>query len=143
MVRWRRLPRRPRRPEHGTHRPLIRSPGWRWTARPISNLRFWGREVGDLFSRGRWGWAVSDSWDTGHYIAGVLGEMLVSMSRDAHGAPAGHEFADWEADLRSHGEALIAWYRRRDDWGAEEEAAYEKAQKAVRWVADHLGTLWD
>jgi len=149
--------------EHGSQWRVINRHPYRWNARPLANLRCYWRDVRALFTRARWGWSVVDSWSTDDYIGAVLGEMLVHMAKYAHGAPAGYgvdhaavpftgapsdtDFAKWEADLRTAGQALLTWQRFHYDYTSadrrQEEAVHNAAVDALHWVADNWGSLWD
>lgn len=99
------------------------------------------------------GWDDRAVWSTDTVLAKNLGAQLVELSRIAHGYPGkgdypvdstNESFERWVADLKTHGEALIAYSELQyeldgDDW----DALYEPAQEALRWVADNLGSLWD
>jgi hypothetical protein len=62
----------------------------------------------------------------------------------AHGYPSrDYTFEQWVQELRTHGEALLAYSRHFDCDMDAWEALYAPAQAAVRWVADHFADLWD
>jgi len=75
-----------------------------------------------------------------------LGARLVFLSAHAHGHPYSHSYEAWEEALRTHGQALLAWsthFETRGDRPGEEDELYTEAQRAMYWVAAHLGNLWD
>lgn len=104
------------------------------------------------------GWDDRSVWDVRDHLARTLGAQLVRMADIAHGYPIGaadvrfipdepaddEMFADWVAQLRTHGEALLAYRAGYEDvsWEAREAFA-QPAQEALRWVAEHLDDLWD
>jgi hypothetical protein len=103
------------------------------------------------------GWDDKSVWDVRDHLARTLGAQLVRMADVAHGYPAGIDIrfvpdvpeddealADWVAELRTHGEALLAYHVGHDDiaWDDRGEFALP-AQAALRWVAEHLDDLWD
>jgi len=73
-----------------------------------------------------------------------LGDRLIFLATYTQSAPIGHTDMRWRRELAEHGQALLAWDNHFElDAEQEEAAAYAHAQKAMRWVATHLGKLWD
>lgn len=74
-----------------------------------------------------------------------LGERLVFMSDHANSFdPSVDDIDAWKRLLYGYGHDLLAWTQHWDCETAEDErAVYERAQVALHWVADNLGTLWD
>jgi hypothetical protein len=112
------------------------------------------------------GWDDRAAWGTGDWLGKTLGELLVNMADIAHGFPLYYPernnlpgkvqalytderdetaFNRWVNDLRTHGEALLAWHRGADVTADVEdyEALLVPAQEALRWTAEYLPTLWD
>lgn len=104
------------------------------------------------------GWDDRAGWDAGHHMSKTFGEVMLKMSETAHGFPDEHpsvhavvlpgegedspEFAQWKADLKKHGDALLA-YSKSDSLGDDWDTAFEAARESMHWVADNLGSLWD
>jgi hypothetical protein len=87
------------------------------------------------------GWDDRTLWSLDHSLAVTLGAQLTRLADIAHGWPGNEEFPafeDWTAALRENGAKLSAY-------GADDENGdlYGGAQDALRWVADHLGYIWD
>jgi hypothetical protein len=87
------------------------------------------------------GWDDRTLWSLDHSLAETLGAQLTRLADVAHGWPGNEEFPtfeDWTAALRENGAKLSAY-------GADDENGdlYAGAQDALRWVADHLGYIWD
>lgn len=105
------------------------------------------------------GWDDRAAWGCGDQLARTLGEQLVEMADIAHGFPTDYgpvhslpdnpednpHFATWVNDLRTHGEALLAYHRgdQLELTEAEWDVLSGRAQDALRWVADNLEKLWD
>lgn len=91
------------------------------------------------------GWDDSALWSLDDHLAKTLGAQLVTMAEIAHSYPGDdYPFDKWTADLRKHGEALLAYRKGHYDvFGDEWDALYTPAQEALRWVADNLAALWD
>lgn len=93
-------------------------------------------------------WDDMSTWSLDTTLCATLGAQLKHLAVHTHGSPIGEEFPtheSWAEALNSNAEALIAYGTK---WDAdltreEEEAIYKKAQESLRWVADHLGNLWD
>jgi hypothetical protein len=91
------------------------------------------------------GWDDRAVWSLGHHLAKTLGEQLVTLSEGAHGYPGDkYPYDRWTADLKRHGEALLAYHCGQfEAVGEQWDALYEPAREALVWVAENLGTLWD
>lgn len=92
-----------------------------------------------LASRVRRGWAPRDCWGLGHWVCRSLGHAMLYLAANNQSWPGNDEFPTpevWDAALRKHGETLAAY----DDMNDESAVA---AAESLRWVADHLGDLWD
>lgn len=105
------------------------------------------------------GWDDRAVWNIDSRLSKSLGEQLVTMSEIAHGCPdvygAAHfipddpaadpRFVQWKADLRIHGESLLAY--NRFQWEDHPDDAfddiYKPAQEALVWVSENLASLWD
>lgn len=122
---------------------LTPEPRWLTLAHRLAHLEA-RRVLADaaaFVQRARRGWADDDVWDLGPTLCQRAGAQLVHLSVHAHGWPSNEEFpafTDWTAALRTHGEALLRFAADTED--ADVQAA---AQDALRWVADHVGHLWD
>lgn len=121
--------------------------------------------------RAQRGWATRDVWDFDHYLTRVVGEALAELAEQAHGWPDGvyDTFEEWVAALRENSEKLLAYAHQRGEneavalWHVlagdparqeQAEAAFKAhlaleaanlkgAQQSMKWVAKHLGRLWD
>lgn len=98
--------------------------------------------------RGRRGWAPRDTWSADQYICRVVGEILLYLSEHDHGWPGDEEFPTyegWTSALRSHAEPLLLYAEKLFDDGDEGgfSMRHDGAQESLRWVADHLGSIWD
>ena len=76
-----------------------------------------------------------------------LGQRLMFLGTHTRAAPLRWELKDWRADLVEHGTALRRYAMIANNdieaTAAKEAAAYTDAQSALRFVASHLGDLWD
>ncbi|CAB4190597.1 hypothetical protein UFOVP1288_78 [uncultured Caudovirales phage] len=91
----------------------------------------------------RWGTPVGRDCISLHTsLCAWLGARLVFLSAHSHGHPYSHSQEAWEEALLTHGQALLAWstYYEKENY---EEELYHEAQRALHWVARHLGKLWD
>lgn len=68
----------------------------------------------------------------------VLGNTLVYWADHMNAYPPDYTEGEWQASLRDHGTALIEFSKDDEDL----EKTWE-AQKALRWAADNLLSLWD
>lgn len=151
---------------------LTPDPWWLSLARQarewrLANLVSSARQATQRANRG---WGDEDVWRLDTHLCEVLGGMLAQLADDAHGWPGTDEFEtmdNWTAALRTNAGALLrysagtpddllsAWHRAATTRGSaqaemlrraldEDEAQrLSLAQDALRWVADHLGNLWD
>lgn len=113
-------------------------------ARPATDVT---REAVFAWQRLTRGWDDRSLWSLDWYLCRTLGAQLTEMADIAHGWPSNDEFPtfeDWTHALRRHGAALTAaaTYDILDD-EQDEEALRLAAQESLRWVAEHLGDLWD
>ena len=69
----------------------------------------------------------------------ALGNTLIFWSEKAMSYPPSIGFEEFKELLRSHGQALLDFVEDDD----ETPETYARAQEALHWVADNLGTLWD
>lgn len=127
--------------------------------RGIVGLRYWSGyafyrvrdRVRDVPRQVRWahqrlfrGWDDRAVWSLDTHLAKTLGAQLVCMADNAHGYPSrDYTFLSWVEELRTHGDALLAYSRHFDCDPNAWEALYEPAQAALRWVAEHFADLWD
>jgi hypothetical protein len=123
--------------------PLWLSGAYRLTRGPLSSVV--GRAK-HRRQRRRMGWDARALWALDTHLAGTLSQQLAHFADTAHGWPSGPEFpefTDWQDALYTQAAALAA-YARRDELSEEDEASAVRAgQGAMRWVADHLPSLWD
>lgn len=93
------------------------------------------------------GWDDRAVWCLHDHLAKTLGAQLVNMADTSISYPGDEEyptFESWAADLRRHGESLLALHKGYFDCEASEEAAlWRPAHEAMLWVADHMLGLWD
>lgn len=91
------------------------------------------------------GWDDRAVWNIDNHLSRTLGQQLVTMATIAHGYPGDqYPYDRWTADLEAHGKALLAYQRHQFDvYGDERDAIYRKAQEALVWVSENLGSLWD
>lgn len=90
-----------------------------------------------------WGTSVGQdciSLDTS--LCRWLGERLLFLSEHTQSHPFGWEYEKWKATLEANGQHLLVWADRSNN-DVDEAQAYAEAQGAMRWVAEHLGHLWD
>lgn len=108
--------------------------------------------AGTLAVRHAWqrvvrGWDDRSVWCLHDHLAKTLGAQLVHMADTSWGYPGTAvypTFESWSADLRRHGEALLALHKGSFDCRPDDEdALWRPAREALRWVADNLGALWD
>lgn len=141
---------------------VSRNPFWTRPARALTRHplgRVWGT-VTHAYQRLIRGWDDSATWNLDSHLCRTLGDQLAHLAESGTGWPSGEEFpeaVDWENALRANGAALLAYANRDypgvpvnpDDeaefeaWKANQEKSAEDAKAALRWVADHLGSLWD
>lgn len=106
------------------------------------------------WQRGRRGWGAQDTWSFDYYLARVTGEGLLHLAEHTHGWPALNDefptFESWQEALRKHGRILITYALDEDDDDLstdeqmkQEAQRLEDARESMRWVATHLGHLWD
>lgn len=114
--------------------------------------RNWVREVPRqirwAWQRALRGWDDRSVWCLHDHLAKTLGAQLVHMADTSYSYPGDAEYPTfelWTADLRRHGEALLALHKGSFDCETsdEEVALWRPAHEAVHWVADHLVGLWD
>jgi hypothetical protein len=98
--------------------------------------------------RAKSGWSARDVWNADTYITRVTGEMLIQLADWGHGGPVFPDgefttFESWFDALRENGQKLVRY--SRDEWEFSEDTGrvFRDAQDALRWAADHLGSLWD
>lgn len=128
---------------------------WYPARRRVGDAR---REVTYAYQRVVRGWDDSAVWSLDHHLAKTLGQQLMTMAEIAHGFPTDYgdthftpdnptdhpRFAQWVTDLKTHGDALLAYHHQGYELdGADWEAIYRPAQEALRWVAEHFADLWD
>lgn len=118
------------------------------------------------------GWAPQDVWSLDTYLCTLLSQTLRHLADTAHGHPSDRTYEEWQRELRHAAAALDAWAGRDDATASsdltaaidaedgtkatrertevaltamreDEEQRYAEAQKALRWVADNLASLWD
>lgn len=95
------------------------------------------------------GWDDRSLWSLDTHLARTLAEQLDALAEEAHGWPQGDEFPtfeDWQKALRENAARLHAYQACLfDPTGDEYDIAdvMSEGQAALRWVADHLPSLWD
>lgn len=117
------------------------------------------REIKYAWQRVVRGWDDRAVWNIDSCLSRSLGEQLVMMSEIAHGCPdvygaehfipdepgADPRFVQWKADLRIHGESLLAY--NHFQWEDHDDDAFDDickpAQEALVWVSENLASLWD
>lgn len=105
---------------------------WRLARRGVARAR-------NAALRAYRGWGPEDVWNLDEYVCWTLAGMLEHLAATDHGWPQSEEFPtpeDWDAVLRTHAAGLAAY-------DAQLESTIEPAKAAFRWIADHLGALWD
>lgn len=94
------------------------------------------------------GWDDTATWSLDTHLAGTLADQLDHLAATTHGWPQSEEFpafTDWQEALTATASKL----RRYSCFGFDvvdpetEAAIIADAQDALRWVADHLASLWD
>ena len=126
--------------------------------RPVG--RVWG-SVRNFGQRAVRGWDDTATWGLDTHLCRTLADQLDHLADTTHGwpgdDPAYPEFSDWQADLHKNASRLRGWSTHfegetilgedgKPDFPAmnkRDEALYKDAQKGLRWVAKHLGSLWD
>jgi len=119
--------------------------------RAVDTYRDWRRRVREVPRRVKWahqrvvrGWDDRAVWGLDTHLTLVLGRQLVTMSEIAHGYPGPeYPYERWVADLKTHGDALLAYSTQFDHSLDEWETLYQPARAALLWVADNLPALWD
>ena len=129
--------------------------------RGIDGLRYWTgyayyrlrdkkreipRQIKWAYQRVTRGWDDRAVWSLDTHLSLVLGQQLIKMADIAHGYPGqeGWTFERWTAELRTHGEALLAYSNQWDDTSLDDwESLYQPARLSLLWVADNLSSLWD
>ena|SRR3990167_209470 len=123
-----------------------------WKDLRRSVLYGWWCDVLTYWQRARYGWAKRDAWDTDHYIAKVLGEMLINHSQRVNSAPCDYSCEQWEADLYRWGLALQQYAttnyyelheRDFEAWSADEKARRVALHKALKELEPWWESLWD
>lgn len=133
------------RDRHATH-PWWEEPLSRMARRPVTHAT---QTVYFAWQRATRGWDDSATWSLDTHLASVLAAQLDHLAATTHGWPQGldfPDFEDWQAALRTNAGRLrtyadgkFAATTPEDDL----ERQYADAQQALRWVAAHLGSLWD
>lgn len=117
----------------------------------LLTLRMWWQ------SRTR-GWSDEELWSLDHSIAEFLAPRLRRLAEITHGSPSGYpnkyysrdaetDHESWRRDLAAAAEAFAEYVdcaQATDGWSMErEEAAYREAKRAMDWIAEWFGSLWD
>lgn len=123
----------------------VRLPFCWYVRNPIDNARLAVRHAWQRVFRG---WDDRAVWCLHDHLAKTLGAQLVNMADTSYNYPGDEEYPTfelWAADLRRHGEALLALHKGSFDCETsdEEVALWRPVHEAVHWVADHLVGLWD
>jgi hypothetical protein len=115
----------------------IRYEAKHWPSRAVRGLKH-------AWQRLARGWDNQSAWNLNYALPSMLGAQLIYLGRIAHGYPPDYfgGFDSWTADLTVHGEALIR-YGKDSLEDFDDSQLYESAQRALRWVAANLGSIWD
>lgn len=129
---------------------VSRHPWWEMPLRHLADRPLTRRFRAVEFAHQRLtrGWDDRATWSLDDHLCKTLGEQMLHLAETTHGWPQSEEFPtfeDFQAALRVHGTALVTYSKRWDEMldNDVEEKVRGDAQTALRWVADHLGTLWD
>ena len=99
-------------------------------------------------------WDDTATWSLDHHLCLTLGNQLKHLSETTHGWPQSKTyptFEHWQTALNINGDMLIAYankehliYTQDNKYNTELEKQLTKnAQKALRWTATNLQSLWD
>ena len=98
-------------------------------------------------------WDDTATWSLDYHLCLTLGSQLKHLAETTHGWPQSEtypEFEDWQKALNTNSQLLLTYTNKDDivftDNGydrEQEEQIIKNAQKALRWVAKHLPSLWD
>ena len=116
--------------------------------RHVREIRFFFRiTVPEFFIRGRRGWAPSDMWNLDGYLSRVMGEALTHFAESTHGWPGEDSgwptFEDWQAEIRTQANALLAYANHDTDWNDGWRDRAEANAKAIARLSEYWGHLWD
>ena len=86
-----------------------------------------------------------DCIDLDKSLAKWLGLRLTHLGKYANTHPIsyGDDFSKWLSDLTTHGKALLDYYKHNPETKKETLVQHESAVRAIRFVADYFGQLWD
>lgn len=103
------------------------------------------RPVVLFVQRGRRGWSDEDLWQFDHHIGRVIAGGLRRMAVVTYGYPGGHygfnSLEEWRAFLVAIADDLDTWVSTPDAFL--DRGAYDRAQSAMRRLAEHYGSYWD
>lgn len=103
------------------------------------------RPVVLFVQRGRRGWSDEDLWQFDHHIGRVIAGGLRRMAVVTYGYPGEHygfnSLEEWRAFLVAIADDLDAWVSTPDAFL--DRDAYDRAQNAMRRLAEHYGSYWD
>lgn len=133
----------------------------RWKRR-LSAPRRWVIAARRFITRGRRGWAPSDTWGMDDYICRVIGEMTAHLKEHTHGHPCQGVTECWRSTPDNPRECncqerwnetldkisgpLLAYRTHWDEdtyKAGQDQKIIEAAQDALRLLADHLPSMWD
>lgn len=136
--------------QHRIYESLAQHPWWEELARKASDRPFTGRIAKRIHRHQRAvrGWDDTATWSLDTHLTATLADQLDRLAATTHGWPQSQEFPDfedWQTALTSNAAKLRRYGRDKFDLidPEDETAALTDAQDALRWVADHLGSLWD
>lgn len=91
--------------------------------------------------RAKQGWAISDTWNLDHYLAGVIASSVDHVRSHLHGHPGGIGFDEWEDILGRIVEGF--WLATLDDDIRDKPESEQKQAEAFELLARWFRHLWD
>ena len=86
-------------------------------------------------------------WSADAYLCTHTADVLDDLLDNLHGYPEGMTEESWRATLSEIIEGLRGYETAQNYSGQhpkeQAEVAYEAAQRSLRLIAEHLGSLWD
>lgn len=128
---------------------VAKNPWWTQIIYKVRNINLTKRLNSVKFAHQRLtrGWDDRATWSLDDHLCQTLGAQLIHLADTSHGWPESEEFPTFEIyaeALKKHGNALTKYPSRWEVMDDEKEDQMRNdAQASLRWVADHLGTLWD
>lgn len=101
-------------------------------------------------ARMKYGVHITDTWSLNHYLSRVIGNGLVLLADNLHGAPAGYpkgfenhdntDFEAWKNDVRKYGKIFIKYSRKDDiEWEMHDFLQWPKERENHWEPAEYLG----